>query len=439
MNIENHKVINQSSLNNYVDKKIIVDFYKQEFHKLMLVKLILVDTNRRHIVVISNNEKLTISFNNISAVYEEFLVKPFVPQNLPVKVNWEKFTRLISEVNMELGKYNGLLHSIPNTEVIFSPLTTQEAVLSSRIEGTQATLKDVLEFEAKKNKNIENVDDIVEIRNYRKTLDEAHLRIKNNFPLSLRLLKDMHSTLMQGVRGENRDPGNFRTIQNWIGKSKSTLVTADFIPPSPETIIEHLGNLEKYMHYAEKDRLVQLAIIHAQFEIIHPFLDGNGRIGRLLIPLFLFEKKILTKPLFYISAYFESDRDSYYAMLRSVSNTGIWDEWIEYFLIAVREQAIKNINLAKEIIDLHNSLKQKIRDITNSKYSLEILDLLFEKPIFSTKNFRDALGAKPPVIKRNLDKLLKNNLIEMTEKGAGTRPSLYRFSALFRISDFTSK
>jgi Fic family protein len=244
---------------------------------------------------------------------------------------------------------------------------------------------------------------------------------------------------MKGVRGENRSPGNFRTIQNWIGKPKSSLVTADFIPPSPETIIEHLGNLEKYMHYDEKDRLVQLAIIHAQFEIIHPFLDGNGRMGRLLIPLFLFEKKILTKPLFYISAYFESDRDSYYAMLRSVSNTGIWDEWIEYFLIAVREQAIKNISLAKKIIDLHNSLKQKIRDITNSKYTLEILDFLFEKPVFSTKNFRDALGAKPPVIKRNLDKLLKNNIIEMTERGTGTRPSLYRFSALFRISEFPSK
>ena len=249
----------------------------------------------------------------------------------------------------------------------------------------------------------------------------------------------MHKTLLSGVRGANRDPRNFRRIQNWIGKPNSTMATAEFVPPAPNELNEHLSNFEKYIHFEEKDRLTQLALIHAQFEIIHPFLDGNGRIGRLLIPLFLFEKEILSKPLFYISAYFEADRNSYYNKLRSVSDTGNWDEWIEFFLVAVIEQAKKNIELAKKIIDLHNSLKQEIMDITASKYAIKILDFLFEKPIFNSKNFREALKAKAPVIKRNIDKLRAKKIIELVEKGSGTKASIYRFSYLFNITEYPFK
>ncbi|MFO7446746.1 MAG: Fic/DOC family N-terminal domain-containing protein [Ignavibacteriaceae bacterium] len=361
--------------------------------------------------------------------------KPFVPQSLPVKINWEKFAALISDASRALGVYEGLLHSIPNTEVIFSPLTTQEAVLSSRIEGTQATLEDVLEFEAKGNVNIHNYEDIEEVRNYRKALDQSFNKIKEGFPISLRLIKEMHITLMKGVRGENRDPGNFRKIQNWIGKPGSKIDEAYFVPPSPTTIMTHFDNLEKYMHSDEKNRLVQLAIIHAQFEIIHPFLDGNGRIGRLLIPLFLCEKKVLSKPLFYISSYFEANRSTYYDKLKSISENHLWDGWIEFFLYAVIEQTNKNIILAKKIIDMHNSLKMEIMNITASKYAIKILDFLFEKPVFSSKNFREALGAKPPVVKRNIDKLLENKIIEIIEKGSGTKPSVYRFSTLLKVAD----
>ena len=263
--------------------------------------------------------------------------------------------------------------------------------------------------------------------------------IKNGLPISLRLIKAMHAILMQGVRGENRDPGNFRRIQNWIGKPNSTITTAEFIPPSPDKLMEYLDNLEKYIHFEEKDRLVQLAIIHAQFEIIHPFLDGNGRIGRLLIPIFLFEKELLPKPLFYISAYFESDRETYYKKLRAITSSNNWNDWIEYFLVALKEQTSKNIKLANDIIKLHDDLKQKIMEITGSKYAIKILDLLFEKPVFSTKHFRDSLKAKPPVIKRNLNKLLAGKIIQLTEKGSGTRPSIYKFSALFKVSDFPLK
>jgi len=439
INIKKHKEIKNTLLPNYVGKNIIVDFYIKENHKYIFGKLKSVSKDRRKIEVVVNNKPEIIFFKNIYSVYERNEVKPFIPQKLPVRINWEKFTSLISEVNRELGKYNGLLHSIPNTEVIFSPLTTQEAVLSSRIEGTQATLEDVLEFEARENINIANYKDVEEIRNYRRALDEAFNKVKNGFPLSLRLIKEMHRTLMQGVRGENRNPGNFRKTQNWIGKPNSTLATADFVPPAPNKLMEHLDNLEKYLHYQEKDKLIQLAIIHAQFEIIHPFLDGNGRIGRLLIPIFLLEKEILSKPLFYISAYFEADRASYYEMLRSVSESGSWDDWIEFFLVAVNEQSKKNIRLAEEVIKLHNSLKQEIMDITGSKYAIKILDFLFEKPVFTSKNFREALGAKPPVVKRNIDKLAGNKIIEIIEKGSGPKPSVYRFSRLFKVTEFSLK
>jgi Fic family protein len=439
INIEKHKEIKISSLHKYIGKEIIIDFYSQEFHKFLVVTLKSIDNKKRQLLFSRGTKTEAISFKYIYAVYERREVKPFIPQTLPIKINWSKLTSLISEANRELGVYNGLLQSIPNTEVIFSPLTTQEAVLSSKIEGTVATLEDVLNFEAKTNINVSNYDDIEEVRNYRKALDEAFSMIKKGLPISLRLIKAMHTILMQGVRGENRDPGNFRRIQNWIGKPNSTITTAEFIPPSPDKLMEYLDNLEKYIHFEEKDKLVQLAIIHAQFEIIHPFLDGNGRIGRLLIPIFLFEKALLPKPLFYISAYFESDRETYYKKLRAITASNNWNDWIEYFLVALKEQTSRNIKLANDIIKLHDELKQKIMEITGSKYAIKILDLLFEKPVFSTKHFRDSLNAKPPVIKRNLDKLLAGKIIQLTEKGSGTRPSIYKFSALFKVSDFPLK
>jgi Fic family protein len=365
---------------------------------------------------------------------------PFTPQKLPLKrFDWESFIPLIAEANRELARYDGLLQSIPNTETILSPLTTQEAVLSSKIEGTQASLEEVLEFEAKKDKNIPKYEDIEEIINYRKTLDEAFEKIKKNSPISLRLIRDMHRRLLQGVRGANSDRGNFRRIQNWIGKPGSPIETAKYIPPSPNNLMMHLDNFEKYIHYVEKDRIVQLAFIHAQFEIIHPFLDGNGRIGRLLIPLFLYEKNILSKPLFYISGYFEANREFYYNNLLEISKTGIWNEWIEYFLVAVIEQAKKNIILAKEILSLYNSLKQEIVDLTKSKHSINILDFLFEKPVFTSSDFLKKLGVKRPVVMRNLNRLLEGKIIILSERGSGSKPSLYSFERLLEITNIPSR
>lgn len=219
--------------------------------------------------------------------------KPFIPEKLPLEnINWEDLLPNIVKANSAVAKFDGLLESILNPLLFLNPLMTQEAVLSSKIEGTQASLSEVLAFEAAPKRKQDNINDIEEVINYRNALLFATKELENR-PICLNFIKDMHEILLQGVRGQNKARGEFRRIQNWIGKSNSTIETASYVPPEPHLLLEFLSDWEKYCHYDEKDKLVQLAIIHAQFEIIHPFLDGNGRIGRILIPLFLFEQKIL--------------------------------------------------------------------------------------------------------------------------------------------------
>ncbi|MBA1334233.1 MAG: Cell filamentation protein Fic [Firmicutes bacterium] len=249
---------------------------------------------------------------------------PYVPQQLPLEnLDYNNFVSLLSEANRNVARYDGLLGSIQNKYVFLSPLITQEAVLSSVIEGTQATFQEVLEFEAdeSKFKDMDKRNDILEIKNYRAAMNHAVKRF-GEIPLFLRLIKEVHEILMSSVRGMNKSPGEFRKVQNWIGKPGCTMEDATFIPPSPEKLPDYLSNLEKYMNDDDKDYIVQAAIIHAQFEILHPFLDGNGRIGRMLIPLFLFTKGVMSDPVFYISSYMEEKREEYYYNLNRITGYG---------------------------------------------------------------------------------------------------------------------
>ncbi|MFH1193703.1 MAG: Fic/DOC family N-terminal domain-containing protein [bacterium] len=290
-------------------------------------------------------------------------MKPFIPDKLPLKkINWEKFVHLIGNARVEVAHFNGMLESMPNPEVLLSPLTTQEAVLSSKIEGTRATLQEVLEYEADPKQRTEKYNDIQEILNYRKAMNFA-VKELNAIPLSSRLIKGMHDILLNSVRGQNQDRGNFRRIQVHIGPDNK-IENASYVPPIAGDISEHMSNLDEYFHYSEKDPLVQLAIVHAQFEIIHPFNDGNGRVGRILMPIFLYFKKILSSPMFYLSAYFELHREEYYKKLLGISQKGDWESWIEYFLNAVIEQSKENIKKAKAIHELYDIKKDKIVTLT---------------------------------------------------------------------------
>jgi len=359
-------------------------------------------------------------------------MKPFIPDNLPLtSLDWPQFIESLALANRVLARYDGLLQSLPNPGVLLSPLTTQEAVLSSKIEGTQATLTEVLKYELKP-EGKETSSDIHEVLNYRKALRLAESELKTR-PISLNLLKRMHKTILTDVRGKDRMLGQFRTFQNFIGTPGSTIEQARFVPPAPDILPGALDNFEKYVHYDEKDRLVQLAIIHAQFEIIHPFGDGNGRIGRLLIPLFLYEKKILNTPMFYISAYFERNRDSYYSHLKDISDNANWKDWILFFLEALIEQGRESTGKAQDILKLYETIKADFPQSIRSQYGIQAIDFLFSYPIFNSHTFRKVSGIPKASANRIIAKLVEKRIIAQLEGAVGRAPAFYLFERLFDI------
>lgn len=362
-------------------------------------------------------------------------MKPYTPARLPIKsLPWHNWIRLIGHANAELARFDGTVQGIINPSILLSPLTTQEAVLSSKIEGTQATLEEVLEFEATQGKNSDKAEDIREIINYRKALLSA-VEMMQKRPISLNLIREIHSILLDNVRGQKSSKGNFRTIQNWIGKPGSGIEQATYVPPEPQTLMEHLGNLEKYIHFDEEDKLVQLAIIHAQFELIHPFLDGNGRVGRILIPLLLFAKGLLSSPIFYLSDYLEKNREIYYEKLRAISENNDWNSWIQFFLTAIMEQAKTNNQKTKNILVLYEKMKKKIIELTRSPFAINFLDSLFYQPVFTTTGFIEKSNTTKSSSARILNTLLKENILITLVKGRGSQPVTLMFPELMKITE----
>jgi len=357
--------------------------------------------------------------------------KSFTPYDLPLKdIDWTSFVRFIGPAHDAVARFDGLLQSIPNPAVLLSPLTTREAVLSSKIEGTQATMQEVLKYEADP-KLTKRTDDIKEVLNYRRAMSYA-MQDLNRIGFTLRLLTSMHRILLSGVRGERGDAGDFRKMDVYIG-SPGSLKNARFIPPKWQDLNKHLENLEQYINYRDKDILVQLAIIHAQFEIIHPFRDGNGRMGRIILPLFLTFKGVLSTPMLYLSEYFESNRQEYYERLQFISDKNQWNEWIIYFLQAVINQSKKNIQKAKDIQSLYEIKKQKIKNLTNSKYSVDALDCIFKIPILNSVQFKEFSRIPNASADRILKNLTKGEVLRILQKGSGTRPTLYVFDKLLSI------
>lgn len=364
-------------------------------------------------------------------------MRPFVPEKLPIaEVKWEPLIPLIAQANRSLAHYDGVLYGVPNPAVLLSPLTTQEAVLSSRIEGTQATLSEVLRHEAGEQVPDESKRlDIQEIINYRRALRAAEDDLKTR-PFRLNLLLELHSILLEGVRGRNKARGRFRTIQNWIGVPRSTIDQAQFVPPEPGILGECLADWEKYYHLEQPDLLVQLAIIHAQFEIIHPFLDGNGRLGRMLVPLFLYEKKVLSRPMFYISAYLEEHRAEYVELLHLLASPGNWNGWVEFFLTALSEQAQANASKARQIISLYEDLKERVLDLTRSQYAVPLLDLLFETPIFRSSSLEGRPGMpSKPMIMSMLNKLKTAGILKVLRQGSGRRAQVLALAELVDLCE----
>ncbi len=355
----------------------------------------------------------------------------------PTDIDWARLVPYLGSASAAVAHYDGLLSAVPNADILLSPLTTQEAVLSSRIEGTQATLGEVLEYEAEGSPDQADdpkVADINEIINYRKAIYNATDTLKS-LPLSGRLICGAHEILMRGVRGANKSPGEYRRIPNWIGPPGSEIKDARYVPVSAEKIGNCMSAWEKFLHSKQPDVLVQLALAHAEFEAIHPFLDGNGRLGRMLIPLFLYERKALAKPTFYLSAYLEANRDEYYERLLAVSRDGDWTGWCLFFLKAIKEQAGDNCDKARKILNLYENKKKWIIGETGSQHAITALDYLFNIPIFTSTRFAAETGIPDGSAKRILKILRDGGLVKTIRESSGRKPALLLFAELLNIAE----
>ncbi len=365
--------------------------------------------------------------------------QPYQPDKLPVEnLDYRQLFALVGEANAELARYDGLLQGIPNPGVMLSPLTTQEAVLSSKIEGTQATVDEVLEQEAGLEKEGEKYKDIQEISNYRSALYQASEHLKS-YPIRLSFILDLHRILLDSVRGQGKTPGEFRKDQNWIGRAGCTMEEASFVPPSPLQLQDHLQAWQDYLDSDDSDFLLQVAVAHAQFELLHPFKDGNGRIGRLLIPLFLFQKKTLSQPMFYLSEYLEANRDEYYQRLSNISQEGDWNGWIVFFLKAITVQAKQNSQRVRAIMALYDDMKQRIHEITHSQYSVYLLDELFSRPIFKTTDivtrFKQEYGIHEKTTPALLRQLKEAGVLMELQAGSGRRAAVLCFPELLNLAE----
>ncbi len=364
-------------------------------------------------------------------------MKPYNPDILPIKdLDFAQLITTVGEANAALAEYNGLLQGIVNPVIMLSPFTNQEAVLSSKIEGTQATVEEVLEKEAGGEFDERKNSDIQEILNYRKALMISQNYLEDGRPLSLSLILQVHQILMNSVRGQNKTPGQFRNDQNWIGRPGCTFDEASFVPPSPLQLQDHLEAWQEYLSVKDFDILAQTAVVHAQFELLHPFKDGNGRIGRLLIPLFLFAKKRLSSPMFYLSSYLEANREEYYARLTGISARGEWTEWILFFLKGIAKQAKVNVGRLHEILALYEKTKDQVRELTHSQHTVQLVDALFDKPIFIASDFVKRSGIGKPTLHGLLRQLQEpEGPIVILRESSGRRPNFYAFPALLNICE----
>ena len=361
-------------------------------------------------------------------------VYAFLPDPLPPRLEWSlRLIALLDEARGALGELAGLLRQLPNPYLFIRPFIQKEAVLSSRIEGTQAGLLDVYALEAQVPlfPSPKLREDAQEVLNYIRALERGR-ELLQEIPLSLRLLKEVHAVLLRGVRGGGRAPGEFRRAQNWIGPPGSSLEEARYVPPPPGPMLEALDALERFWHSDHGlPPLVEIALVHYQFEAIHPFLDGNGRMGRLLITLMLLERGLLQEPALYLSAYFERHRTLYYDLLLGVSQRGAWEDWLAFFLEGVRTEAKDVAERARRLLDLWREWRERYGRKGGSAHILGLLDLLFERPVLTVPLVKDRLGITHAWANRLVQRLEEDGIL--TPVSERKRNRLYAAKEILEI------
>jgi Fic family protein len=356
----------------------------------------------------------------------------------PADLDWHRLIPLVGQANAAIARYDGVLAAIPNAQVLLSPMVTQEAVLSSRIEGTVATIGEVLEVEAgsdPEGMSPRKREDAYEILNYRKAMRFCEAELLER-PISQHMLRQAHSILMEGVRGRDKNPGAYRVQQNWIGSPGCEIEDASFVPIAQTHLQAGLDAWDAHLVADFPDPLVHLAILHAEFEALHPFMDGNGRLGRMIIPLFLHAKGLLRSgPHFYASAYLDAHRDEYLDRLRAVSAEDNWTGWALFFLEALRVQAQENESKARQILEVYRTVRERVIDKTHSQHAVRAVDFIFNRPVFFGPSFIDGANIPRPTANRILTLMREDGTIETVRPGAGRRPGLYAFSALLDITE----
>ncbi|MDE0103776.1 MAG: Fic family protein [Bryobacterales bacterium] len=348
-------------------------------------------------------------------------------------LDWPGLVPFLGPAAAAVARFDGMLAAVPNADVLLAPLTIDEAVLSSRIEGTQASVSDVLRIEAGAHASTRGLrDDAQEIGNYLLAMKKAENMLAR-LPLSSRVVCAAHKVLLSGVRGQGKAPGTYRRLPNWIGSPGCTIDEATYVPIDAQELPHAVSRWERYVHQDTPDTLVQTAVLHAEFEALHPFLDGNGRLGRMLVPLFLWKRKLIQRPVFYISAYLEANREVYYDRLLAVSRDGDWTGWCKFFLAAVRSQAERNLAKTRGILNLYETTKPRVSKVTRSPYAIHALDAIFQKPIFRAADFFGIAVIPQPTAHRILQRMRQGGILHEIEPARGSRSAILAFWDLIEV------
>ena len=346
----------------------------------------------------------------------------FIPAPLPPDLEWlPTLITALSDAERELARLNTLAGNFPFPRLLVQPFIRREAVLSSRIEGTRASLTDLYNYESAQLSFLEPDNDVREVHNYVLALDYGLERLET-LPVSLRLICELHTKLLEGVRGGQLTPGKFRRTQNWIGPAGSTIETATYVPPPVDEMLNALSIMEKFIH-ADTDlpALVRAGLIHYQFEALHPFLDGNGRVGRLLVILLLREWDVLPQPLLNLSAYFERYRQEYYDHLLAVSQRGKWEEWLRFFLRGITAQAQDGVFRMTQLQDIRTRYEELVLADRNPQRMTAVINFIFSRPILTLRQLESALDMPYMAAKRYIDKLVEAGVLQETTGYARNR------------------
>lgn len=353
----------------------------------------------------------------------------------PQDIDYSKLSNQLVNAASAIARFDQMLKNMHNSEILLAPLRSQEAVISSRMEGTVSTMDEILEYEADYDEAEEDATntrwEVIETILYQRALRNAQSTIESGQPLSESLIKTAHQQLLSFGRGAEKAPGRYKTEQNYLADNTKRNIL--FVPIAPEFLQDGLGMLFNYIETADAPDLIKAALAHIEFEALHPFKDGNGRIGRMLITLMLWQSKVISAPHYYISGYFEENKDLYIDSMRKVSSDGDWTSWCEFFLISVEQQAISNLKIAEDITKLYEDLKVKFSELLASQWSVQALDYMFTNPVFRNSKFARNCGITSQTASRFTRILHEEGLIVLSEAPSGRRSALYRLEPLMKL------